>query len=351
MDDVARLAGVAKATVCRALQDRPNVAPATRAKVLQAAKQIGYRADPSLSALSRRRWANSGQRSFRHVALIHLRNKAATRPKPSNGKPQVNHSPRAVLFPAIRRKLDQMGYQMSEYSCFDYKEGSQLSRVLYNRGVDGLILSVEGPVRNWGIAWDRFSALSVGHGSSELPHVTSDWMQAVTLAVEKAEQRGYRRIGFINLVHENPSLDLRVSSAIEHQRQRLEIRYGNRIPILSGQSKDFQPWQQWVPVVQDWFERWQPDVVIDGTQCAYHWLKTLGLEPPSACGYISIMRNFEEAVKHTTSVDHHYEVQGEWAVDLLSTMIQSNVKGIQEHPPRLTIPCGWKEGETLPALA
>ncbi|WP_087508833.1 LacI family DNA-binding transcriptional regulator [Cellulomonas iranensis] len=50
--DVARLAGVAQATVSHVLTGRVNVAPATRARVLQAIDELGYR--PNLAARSMR---------------------------------------------------------------------------------------------------------------------------------------------------------------------------------------------------------------------------------------------------------------------------------------------------------
>ena len=48
IDDVARLAGVSIKTVSRVLNDEPNVRPATRDRVLDAAAELEYR--PNLSA-------------------------------------------------------------------------------------------------------------------------------------------------------------------------------------------------------------------------------------------------------------------------------------------------------------
>src|SRR5579872_1724334 len=48
MDDVARLAGVSKQTVSRVFNDQPKVRPETRERVLNAARQLGYR--PNLAA-------------------------------------------------------------------------------------------------------------------------------------------------------------------------------------------------------------------------------------------------------------------------------------------------------------
>ncbi len=49
--DVAARAGVSVATVSRALRDLPNVSPGTRARVLEAAHELGYSASPLASGL------------------------------------------------------------------------------------------------------------------------------------------------------------------------------------------------------------------------------------------------------------------------------------------------------------
>lgn len=52
MEDVARQAGVNKATVSRALRGDPRISPATSEKVWRAAKDLGYRLDRIASSLS-----------------------------------------------------------------------------------------------------------------------------------------------------------------------------------------------------------------------------------------------------------------------------------------------------------
>jgi len=53
MEDVARSAGVNKATVSRALRGDPRISAATREKVWKTAKELGYRLDLAASGLSR----------------------------------------------------------------------------------------------------------------------------------------------------------------------------------------------------------------------------------------------------------------------------------------------------------
>lgn len=60
MADVARLAGVSHQTVSRVLGDHPNVRVETRARVLRAIEEMGYRRNSSARALVTRRTRTLG---------------------------------------------------------------------------------------------------------------------------------------------------------------------------------------------------------------------------------------------------------------------------------------------------
>ncbi|MGI8879597.1 MAG: LacI family DNA-binding transcriptional regulator [Jatrophihabitans sp.] len=60
IEDVARLAGVSIATVSRSLRGLPEVAPATRARVLDAARQLDYVASPFAARLASGRTSTVG---------------------------------------------------------------------------------------------------------------------------------------------------------------------------------------------------------------------------------------------------------------------------------------------------
>ena len=64
MADVARIAGVSHQTVSRVLNDRPNVRPATRERVLAAIRELGYRPNAAARTLVTRRTHTLGVISF-----------------------------------------------------------------------------------------------------------------------------------------------------------------------------------------------------------------------------------------------------------------------------------------------
>ena len=69
--DIAREAGVSRAAVSFALNDRPGVSPSTRAKILEIAARMGWRPNATARALSK----TTRQQFIRTILLrLHHRN-------------------------------------------------------------------------------------------------------------------------------------------------------------------------------------------------------------------------------------------------------------------------------------
>ncbi|MBP0457629.1 LacI family DNA-binding transcriptional regulator [Streptomyces montanisoli] len=121
MADVARVAGVSAQTVSRVLSDHPNVQDKTRAKVLAAVDQLGYRRNNAARMLS------SGR--SRTIGVVTL---------------QTDFYSRAAVTSGIENAARAAGYAVSTAttaSLDTFAIGSALSR-LADQGVDGVILSV-----------------------------------------------------------------------------------------------------------------------------------------------------------------------------------------------------------------
>ncbi|MFE9560928.1 LacI family DNA-binding transcriptional regulator [Streptomyces sp. NPDC006487] len=121
MADVARVAGVSAQTVSRALAGHPNVQEKTRAKVLSAVEQLGYRRNNAARMLS------SGR--SRTIGVVTL---------------QTSFYSRAAVTSGIESAAREAGYAVSTAtttSLDTFAIESALSR-LADQGVEGIILSV-----------------------------------------------------------------------------------------------------------------------------------------------------------------------------------------------------------------
>ncbi|MFJ6417619.1 LacI family DNA-binding transcriptional regulator [Paeniglutamicibacter sp. NPDC091659] len=176
MRDVAQLAGVSAQTVSRVLSDHPNVQPATRQSVKEAARSLGYRRNATARALV------TGRSNM--IGVITL---------------STSSYSRMTLIVGIEREAAARGYSVTfvsitNLSARSLEEG--LSR-LVAQGVDGIITAI--PLQDSTTEVDNLLAEVPSVAiDSPLPAgeqaVTFDQAQAARLAVEHLISCGHTNI-------------------------------------------------------------------------------------------------------------------------------------------------------------
>ncbi|MFD4259509.1 LacI family DNA-binding transcriptional regulator [Streptomyces sp. NPDC058534] len=121
MTDVARVAGVSAQTVSRVLAGHPNVQAATRAKVMAAVDQLGYRRNNAARMLS------SGR--SRTIGVVTLRSSFYSRAAVTSGIESAAHGAGYAVSTATATSLDTSGIETALAQLAD-------------QGVEGIILSV-----------------------------------------------------------------------------------------------------------------------------------------------------------------------------------------------------------------
>ena len=177
ISDVARLAGVGRATVSRVLNERANVDPRTRARVLEAIAALDFVPNPTARRLSLRRTQT--------IAVI----------LPFLTRPSVVERLRGVEAALVRG-----GYDMIVFNVETVERREAVFRDLPRRErVDGLIIVSLSPHESELERIDR-TALPVvlidAHHRS-LPRVVADDVLGGRLVSRHLLALGHRRIGFI----------------------------------------------------------------------------------------------------------------------------------------------------------
>ncbi|WP_269523096.1 LacI family DNA-binding transcriptional regulator [Coraliomargarita parva] len=182
--DVATLAGVSHMTVSRVLNGKQVVRPATVAKVEAAVNALGYRPDPVLSALAAYRSTSHPASSLSNLAFL--------------DRDQTEYS--AVVYEGVKAEAILNGYSVERHVLMhDLKQQLQLARMLYNRGVRGLLFGPsfeEWKFSDWD--WSRFAMVSLGAVMHE-PHMDSvcmNYFEGAFQACQILRERGCYRIGF-----------------------------------------------------------------------------------------------------------------------------------------------------------
>lgn len=176
--ELARLCGVSRGTVDRALNGRPDISDKTRAHVLKIAQQNGY--VPNVLARS----LVTGKSNTIAIVVFDLRNRHF-----------------AQMINAIQQNIFQAGY--FSYICItekDRKRETQILRDLAARKVDGIIII---PINKSPAFEEELLKLHVptvtvsNRLSSKFSYVGADFRLACYEGMQAFYEKGYRNVSFI----------------------------------------------------------------------------------------------------------------------------------------------------------
>lgn len=334
LQDIARVAGVGKATVSLALRNHPKISAATRERVQRAAEQLRYRPDPALSRIAAHRWRTREHPSDLVIAYVSMQHPVL----------------RAESLPQLRlaavERGERLGYRVEQFRLEDYANATQLGRVLFHRGIRGVIVGQildERFVSEF--PWESFTCVGahVGFHQPPVTVVMSDFHHAIVRAWKEALRCGYRRIG-VALLREMQAVDLfdKVSAALYCQaRITPELE---RIPLqhfpLEGDG-DFANWMQCH----------RPDVVLGFNNTVHYWLKKHRFRVPDDVAYVCLDLAGSGPPSRgpvITGLDPGYDLIGRTAVEQVDLLLRTNQSGIPEQPLTIHVPSVWIAGETMP---
>lgn len=184
IEDVADRANVSVATVSRALRGLPNVAPSTRQRVLTAARELAYIADPSASRLA------SGQSRTIGLAV-----------------PMLGQWFHAKLFSGVEAVCAASGYDVLPFSLSGPGGVTGfVERLPFRKRVDGLLL-VDVPLGPEDLA--RIQAadvplVTVGLIADGASSLIVDNVAAARLAVGHLTGLGHQRIALVGGAEDDP---------------------------------------------------------------------------------------------------------------------------------------------------
>jgi LacI family transcriptional regulator len=334
LQDVAKLAGVGKATVSLALRDHPKISAATRARVRAAAEELHYRPDPALARIAAHRWRTREHPSDLTVAFVTMNH------------PWTHAELLADLRLGAAEQGDRLGYRVEHFRLDDFPGPEQLARVLYHRGIRGVIVSPilrEDFVQRF--PWENFVCVgcSMGYVQPPVDVVMCDFHHAMVRAWREAVSAGYTRIGMAFL-KEYEAVDLfdKVSAALFCQtRLNPELP---AIPLAHFPLEDRSEFKAWV-------QRHRPEVVIGFNDVVYWWLDEIGVNAPEEIAFISLDTEVktEGRDRVLSGMNPDYFFIGKTSVSQLDILLRTNRAGIPQRPLIVHAPSVWIPGETLPA--
>ena len=330
--DIAKEAGSSLAAVSMSLRDDPRIPMATRDRVKEAARRMGYRPDPALSEFISARWRGGASREGVTLGFLH-------------NSPDAVRGRLARIYRGALARAGELGYKLDAFYTKDYADDAALQRVLRARNMRGLLLDMfEPPCVN--LNWGDFCAVSCRLGSF-LPPLHTVYQDVVAATEELwrgARARGYRRIGFAMFEYGKAQIeddDLR-RTAIEWTRLRSQ---GEDVPPLF-----IDPSQEWWHKTRRWYRKWMPDAVL-GLNIAIFQALTMegGVKVPEEVGFARLVTINASEIGRIAGLVDPDDLIGRAAIDQLDLCLRTHQYGLPEVRMHHLIEPRWQEGASMSA--
>jgi DNA-binding LacI/PurR family transcriptional regulator len=333
--DVARAAGVHKATAARALNRDPRITPETRQRVEEAATRLDYKVNHLLSAWmsTRRRRVPVGSAVLAYVT---------GHPTRYGWRPPASDLP--DFFPGALARAGQAGFKLEDFWLREKgMTPERFAGILRARNIQGVLIGrmpgSETTLLEYD--WSGFSvaALGVSLAAPIFHRVRENHFHTASLAASQCHQRGFRRIGLVFDRADDVGRmnDMWVGGFLSEQVKW--PRSSHRVPPLLSNTPDRARFLAW-------FRRHRPDVVIvSQAEPMRTWLASTKVRVPDDVGLVDL-RCYDPHAGNT-GVHYDFSQTGAVGVELLVGLLHRQERGIPARPQEVLLEGKWIEGATL----
>jgi DNA-binding LacI/PurR family transcriptional regulator len=326
------------ATVSRALRDRPEIPPATRARIKAAAKRLHYIPDPALSALVEHRLGLRPASYRENLALI----------SPDLDWNETHQLPRRLsIINAMKARAARLGYKLDFVALpFSRNKQEECARVLFRRRVRGLVfLPSEPPAEELAFPWTKFAVIRLYRPPTHprISSVDTDYYQGVHLLHEKLTQCGYVRPGLLM-----PRLVARYTGeAWPRYLAMIAMERGLGAPVHPFVFDGSLDGKTARAAMIAWARENAIDSILafDAPKVAVA-LATAGIDVPGQIGLIDLDVEPDGEPKRAGLLQSRDAI-GNTAIDQLHGLLTTNNLGLPEHPCTIKVAFRWIDGPSI----
>jgi DNA-binding LacI/PurR family transcriptional regulator len=329
---IAELGGVCSMTVSLALRNAPKISIATRERVHEIARELGYRPDPQVAKL-----------------MCYLRNRKKPQYKSTicalttSDLGHFNFHATGIVRGA-RERAEGLGFGLDVIHIDDLRPSRRdIQRILKNRGVEGILLLPMANPRDFTdlIDWPEFSVLAATHGvlTPEFHRVVPQQFGNTLILCAELRRLGYRRIGLVLPKPHDLSVHHGFTGGVAWQNIFCDTE--SVFPCLYNKEER--------SVLRTWFGKHKPDVIITaGEDDEGTVARELGLAVPGPVGFVAAAVDLARPNAYAGIVERSEEI-GARSIDLLSGMILRGEKGIPGVPTITTVEGCWYSAPSVQA--
>ena len=351
LTDIAKRAEVHVTTVSLALRNHPRLPEKTRLRIQKLAKEMDYQPDPILQALVAYRGKVMERRNPPTLAYV-------TNWDTKYGWKETTAHPQ--FFQGAEAKAQELGFKLDHFWMGEPGlSHTRMSKILQARGITGVIIASHRRASDVDLHfdWSGFSAVKIEYfpHQPELHQVNNDHCSIMRLAMQRAEDHGYKRIGAVMHRGWNHAVDhhwnagLLISQDFHPPEERIPIH-------LFPDADQVDDWMSETKsdVVADtakfrqWYEKYQPQVIISKRSFIQPCLDAMGLKIPDDLAFIDLFLEEHEQDGTVAGVRQNHHAVGELAIEILAGQLHYHKFGIPEIPTRTQVEGTWFDGASCP---
>lgn len=312
--DVARAAGVSPMTVSLSLRNHASIPERTRARIRMIADEMGYRPDPLIGKLMQQLRLGGRRRANFSLCLLRQR-------RSHSGMEYQDY-----IALGAKRVAEDLGYFFDTVDIDDALTRPEgLRRMLYNRGIEGVVLSPLFPPADLSklLDWSKFSVVSTSISvlGPAVHRVVPNQFSNALLLGQELNKTGHRRLGLLI----SRDLDERTGHRLDAAIQWLNHENGVR-------DLETLRWEQSMPsavMLERWLNKNRPDAVISDS--AYTMDKFVAEVPRLKEFALACTAVVDKSAPYTGILENP-EAVGAAAVELLSALFQKGERGLPKIP-------------------
>ena len=335
LQDIADQLDLSRAAVSMALRGTGRISEATRRRVRDMAKEMGYVPDPLMSAFTRHRQKGASPGS--RIGIV--------------GGEQ-RHEWQDPFF----RSAAMLGYRLELFPWSEHPNQRALARMLHARGIAGVIM-IEGrdmPLLEPEL-WAGFRGAYCGHypsgddGESPFPIVRHNPFDALSLAWRKGVQAGCRRIALLMALRAGyvEHVDEKTLGAFGYRQENEDPPLAKLLPRLITNKQARAGNAEVESGTRQWIDEQQPDLVICDTLLAHKHLLACGYLPPEDFRLIVLRTGASRPDIAGLVLDRVAVIQT--AIFHLHTIIQHGPELQNIHTTTMVLNPLWQDGASFPA--
>lgn len=334
LGDIAELAKVSRTTVSLALRNSPRISEKVRNEVQSVARKLEYRQNPLVTA--HMSYVRSLHPRYTGQCIALVGNLSLAQIEADSRRPLRKY------LNATRARARMLGYELELFNLAEAGMSPQrLSKILVARGITGVIfLPLDDGVGLVGLPLDPgpFAMVMIEHVFIEprLHKVCDDQFSTIGRMIQRLLDYGYARIGI--------AMSSRADDHANHywlagyQAFQSLTDDVNRIPHFITPA-----WEK--ELFLAWYRQWQPEVIITIDEDAVLWLREAGVRVPEDVNCVTLY--WKEDRGYLSGFYQNHEHIGAGALDLVTSQLYHNERGLPSEQKTLLVEAVWKDGPTL----